>query len=103
SLVSAFFLFAGAGAAGAPVELPDARSAWLLAAYALVAQVLGWLLISGSLPHVPASRVGLILLLQPTLAFCWDVLLFDRAFGAREALGAVLAITAIGLGSRPRR
>jgi drug/metabolite transporter (DMT)-like permease len=103
SFVSAGFLFAGSGLVGEGISLPDARSAWLLAAYALVAQVVGWLLISGSLPHVPASRVGLILLLQPTLAFAWDVLIFERAFGARELAGAALAIVAIGLGSRPRR
>jgi drug/metabolite transporter (DMT)-like permease len=102
SLVSAGFLFAGAGLGGDGIILPDARSAWLLAAYALVAQVVGWLLITGSLPHVPASRVGLILLLQPTLAFLWDVLIFSRAFGVQEAAGATLAIVAIGLGSRPR-
>ena len=103
SFVSAGFLFAGSGLVGEGISLPDPRSAWLLAAYALVAQVVGWLLISGSLPHVPASRVGLILLLQPTLAFVWDVLIFERAFGARELAGAALAIVAIGLGSRPRR
>ncbi|HSM21235.1 MAG TPA: DMT family transporter [Rubrivivax sp.] len=103
SLVSAACLYLGSGAAGPGITLPDPGSAWLLAAYALVAQVVGWLLISGSLPHVPASRVGLILLLQPTLAFLWDVLIFARPFGLREAAGAALAIIAIGLGSRPRR
>lgn len=103
SFVSAAVLYVGAGLGGEGISLPDPRSAWLLVAYALVAQVVGWLLISGSLPHVPASRVGLILLLQPTLAFLWDVLIFARPFGPREAAGAALAIVAIGLGSRPRR
>lgn len=103
SLVSAACLYAGSGMAGPGITLPDPGSAWLLAAYALVAQVVGWLLISGSLPHVPASRVGLILLLQPTLAFIWDILIFARAFGPRELAGAALAIAAIGLGSLPRR
>lgn len=103
SLVSAAALFVGADLGNEAVSIPDPRSAWLLVAYALVAQVLGWLLISGSLPHVPASRVGLILLLQPILTFVWDVLIFARPFGTREAVGATLAIAAIGLGSRPRR
>jgi drug/metabolite transporter (DMT)-like permease len=102
SFVSAGMLFAGSGLGGAGISLPDPHSAWLLAGYALVAQVLGWLLIAGSLPHVAASRVGLILLLQPTLAFLWDVLIFARPFGPREMAGAALAIIAIGLGSRPR-
>ena len=103
SLVSAGFLFVGAGVAGDGIVVPDAHSIGLLVAYALVAQVVGWLLIAGSLPHVPASRVGLILLLQPTLAFIWDILIFARPFGLREGLGAALTIIAIGLGSRPRR
>jgi drug/metabolite transporter (DMT)-like permease len=102
SFVSAGVLFAGSSLGGEGISLPDARSAGLLVAYALVAQVLGWLLIAGSLPHVAASRVGLILLLQPTLAFLWDVLIFARPFGPREIAGATLAIIAIGLGSRPR-
>ena len=101
SFVSAAVLFAGAGVAGEAVTLPDPRSAWLLAAYALVAQVVGWLVIASSLPHVPASRVGLVLLLQPTLTFVWDVLIFSRPFGLQETVGATLAIVAIGLGSRP--
>ena len=103
SLVSAACLYVGSGVGGSGIAVPDPGAAWMLAAYALVAQVVGWLLISGSLPHVPASRVGLILLLQPTLAFIWDVLIFAREFGAQETVGAALAIAAIGLGSLPRR
>ena len=45
--------------------------------------------------------VGLLLLLQPTLAFVWDVLIFGRAFGVTEVSGAALALFAIYLGSRP--
>jgi drug/metabolite transporter (DMT)-like permease len=56
----------------------------------------------GESPARAASRVGLILLLQPALAFLWDVLIFARDFGPREAAGAALALAAIGLGSRPR-
>jgi drug/metabolite transporter (DMT)-like permease len=103
SLITAAFLFAGSTAFGDGIPLPGYADLWLLAGYALVAQVLGWVLISGSLPRVPASRVGLVLLLQPTLAFVWDVLFFDRPVTASEASGAALAIAAIGLGSRPRR
>jgi drug/metabolite transporter (DMT)-like permease len=41
----------------------------------------------------------LILLLQPSLAFVWDVVLFDRPTQATEVLGAVLALVAIYLGA----
>lgn len=100
SLVSAVALAGAATAGGESLAIPSAGDAGLLAAYALVAQVLGWILISGSLKQVPASRVGMILLLQPTLAFVWDVLFFGREFGVRELLGAALALTAIYIGSR---
>lgn len=74
---------------------------WLLT-YGIVAQVLGWLVISTSLPKIRASSVGLILLLQPTLAFVWDALFFDRRFTLIQVVGAVLALGAIYLGSQKR-
>lgn len=46
-----------------------------------------------------ASQVGLILLLQPMLAFVWDVLFFRRSFGGVQLAGAALALAAIYLGS----
>jgi drug/metabolite transporter (DMT)-like permease len=103
SLFSAAALALSAGVEGISLALPTARDAGLVTAYALVAQVLGWVLISSSLREVPASTVGLLLLLQPTLAFVWDVLIFDRTFGPAEASGAALALAAIYLGGRPSR
>jgi drug/metabolite transporter (DMT)-like permease len=100
SLLTAVVLFASASVGGDGIPLPNTVDASLLAGYALVAQVFGWLLISRSLPRVPASRAGLALLLQPTLAFVWDVLFFATPFSARQVAGAVLAIAAIGIGSR---
>lgn len=101
SLFSAVALFVVALSEGASLAVPTIRDAGLLAGYALVAQVLGWLLITSSLKDVPASMVGLLLLFQPTLAFIWDVLIFGRGFGLTEIGGAALALFAIYLGSRP--
>ncbi len=100
SLFSAAVLLISVFAEGVSLAVPSFGDGALLVAYALVAQVLGWLLISSSLKDVPASLVGLLLLLQPTLAFVWDVLIFGRGFGGMEIGGAVLALTAIYLGSR---
>ena len=100
SLFSAAALLPAIGLEGVSLAVPTMTDGALLVAYALVAQVLGWLLISSSLREVPASMVGLLLLLQPTLAFVWDVIFFDRDFGATEATGAALALFAIYLGSR---
>ncbi len=71
----------------------------LLAAYAIVCHVIGWVLISTGLPGLTASRAGLLLLLQPALAFVWDVVLFDRPTAGIEVVGAVLALVAIYLGT----
>ena len=101
SLVSAACLLVAAWLEDITLAVPSVSDWGLLSAYALVAQVLGWILITGALSRVRASTVGLLLLLQPTLAFVWDVLLFGRAFGLTETTGALLSLAAIYLGSRP--
>lgn len=88
---------------GNSLALPTLTDGVVLVSYALVSQVFGWLMITSALGNVPASRVGLVLLLQPALSFVWDILLFDRAFSGLEMAGAALALMAIFLGSRPAR
>jgi drug/metabolite transporter (DMT)-like permease len=100
SLVSAVCLSASALVEGESLAIASLRDAGLLAGYAMVAQVLGGMLIISALGQVPASRVGLILLLQPALALVWDVLFFARPVMIREIAGAVVALAAIYLGTR---
>lgn len=73
---------------------------WLVG-YGLLSHSLGWLFIASSLPQVTAVEAGLALMLQPTLSFGWDVLFFDRPMTSVELVGAVIALVAIFLGSRP--
>lgn len=80
------------------LRIADARTAVILVAYGVLCQALGWIVISRNLNRVDASRASLILLMQPTLTFAWDVLFFGRATSAMEAAGASLAILAIYLG-----
>jgi drug/metabolite transporter (DMT)-like permease len=80
-------------------HIPDLQSWWALLGYGLIAQVLGWVLIAAGVLKIEASRVGLILLLQPTLAFVWDILFFRRPTFPLEVLGAFLALFAIYLGT----
>ncbi|MFH1729093.1 MAG: DMT family transporter [Pseudomonadota bacterium] len=80
--------------------IPDFTSLSTMLAYGIISQVLGWILISIGILKVPTPIIGLILLLQPTLAFVWDILFFNRPTKYFEVLGALLALLAIYLGSQ---
>ncbi|KPK05187.1 MAG: hypothetical protein AMS20_07145 [Gemmatimonas sp. SG8_28] len=103
SLLSAVILAGMVWLEGETFAIPDVRNAGVLLSYAIVVQVVAWVLISSGLPGVAASRAGLLLLLQPTLAFVWDLLLFARPTSSVELLGAVLTLVAIYLGLTGRR
>ena len=79
--------------------IPNAREGILLVAYAAVAQI-GWVVIVSGLDRVPIALAGLVLLMEPTLAYIWDILIFARPTTLLQAFGAILAIAAIYLGSR---
>lgn len=102
SLITAVILAAYVLSTGGTLAPTSASDMGWLAVYALVSQVFGWVLITSALSHVPAARVGLILLAQPVLSFLWDILFFSRQFTPLEATGAALALVAIYLGSRPK-
>ena len=99
SIVASIFLAVYVWLGGESFHVPD-NSTWLvLFAYAIIAHILGWVLISTGISKIPASRAGLLLLLQPALAFIWDVVLFSRPTKGIEILGAVVALGAIYLGA----
>ena len=75
---------------------------WLVL-YGVSSQGLAWLLISFGLPKLPVYMSGMTILIMPTLSFVWDVLFFDRPTGGTVLYGAILAITAIGLGVYTRK
>lgn len=100
SLGSALLLGLVAVAEGESLAIPGlVDAAWLLM-YGLFSQCLGVLLIASSLRRVSTTEVGIALLLQPILSFCWDVLFFSRQMTAVELAGAAIALIAIYLGSR---
>ena len=70
-----------------------------LLGYAVFSQVIGWVLITGSLPRIRASLAGLLLLLQPSLAFVWDVLFFDKQTTLFNWVGAAVTLAAIHVGA----
>lgn len=87
---------------GDTFAIPDPETGAFLVAYGLFSQVLGWLLISRGVPNMRASLAGLLLLLQPALAFLWDILFFARPTTPLNMLGAVLTLSAIYLGMTSR-
>ena len=98
ALITSFILALEALAINESFVIPDSQSWFALVGYGLFSQVLGWVLISKGLPKIEASRAGLILLLQPTFAFVWDILFFSRATTLLELLGALMALFAIYMG-----
>jgi len=100
SLVGAAGLLLAVVAEGQSLALPSAQDGLLMIGYGLIGQVLAWLTVSKGLPLIPASRASLILLIQPSLAFVWDVVLLGRPTSPRELAGAALALAGIYLGMR---
>ena len=99
SLLSAALLGAIGWAGGDAFALDTLRAWSSLLALGFFGQVLAWLLMVGAMPRLPASLVGLLLLLQPALAFVLDVLIFHRPTVAGDWLGLALALAGILLGA----
>ena len=95
SIVTAFFLAIEMIRSGDTFTIPTIKSLFALGSLGLFSQVIGWILITNALPHVRASYSGLILLLQPALAFIWDVLFFHRPTTLLNWAGVILALFAI--------
>jgi drug/metabolite transporter (DMT)-like permease len=98
SFSTAFFLAAEMVYRKSTFKIPDLQSFCALAALGLLSHSVGWILITNALPKIRASLSGLILLLQPSLAFVWDVLFFHRPTTLVNWLGVLVALTAIYLG-----
>ena len=100
SIVTAVFLGIAAWCEGESFAIPDTQTLVALLSYGFFSQVIGWILITRGLPRMKASLAGLLLLLQPSLAFVWDMLFFARPTTPVNIAGAVLAISAIYMGTR---
>jgi drug/metabolite transporter (DMT)-like permease len=98
SLASAAVLASVAQITGESLTIAGSSEAMLLFGYALVT-VIGLVVISWSLDKLATSLVGLLLLLEPTFAYVWDLMVFSRDVSVLEIAGASLALAAIYLGS----
>jgi drug/metabolite transporter (DMT)-like permease len=88
TLSSAIFC-AAIGAVIGDLDLTPSLSAtgWLVL-LALSSQVLGWLLISSSLPRLPAVMTSILLTLQPVLSVIFAALIIDESPSKLQLAGA---------------
>ena len=98
-LASALF-----GVATGNLEAPAGLDShgWL-AALALTSQGVGWLLISLSLPRLPAAVTSIVLLLQPVGAMVLSRIVLDETPSATQIAGAGLILCGVVVATRGRR
>jgi drug/metabolite transporter (DMT)-like permease len=103
TITSALFSALGGLAAGDIEWAPGLESTAWLAVLALSSQVLGWLLISVSLPRLPAVVTSILLMLQPVGAVILGAVLLSEAPSAVQLLGVVVVLGGVGVATvKPR-
>ena len=75
---------------------------WLIV-LALTSQVIGWLLITTSLPRLPAAITSLTLTVQPVGSVALAVLILSEAPTALQLVGVAIVLAAVITATAPRR
>lgn len=88
---------------GTSFAIPTLADTVYLLSLGLFSQTIGWLMIANGLPQIRPSFTGLILLLQPTLSFIWDVLFFSRPTAPIHWIGIIVTLAAIYMGLTGRK
>jgi drug/metabolite transporter (DMT)-like permease len=103
TLSSAIFC-AAIGAAIGYLDLTPSLSAtgWLVV-LALSSQVVGWLLISSSLPRLPAVVTSILLTLQPVLSVIFAALILDESPSGLQLAGAACILVGLVVATAGRR
>jgi drug/metabolite transporter (DMT)-like permease len=93
-------------AAGAVIGDADLVPTWpahaWLVTLALSSQVVGWLLISASLPRLPAAHTSLLLTIQPVCSVMLAAALFGEAPSALQLVGVAAILAGLVLVARVR-
>jgi drug/metabolite transporter (DMT)-like permease len=76
---------------------------WWLITLALTSQVLGWLLITSSLPRLPAALTSLLLTIQPVCSVGLAALIFGESPSPIQLLGVAIVVAALLIATAPRR
>jgi drug/metabolite transporter (DMT)-like permease len=106
TLSGAIFSAIGGVAVGDIDWTPGPEAQLWLVLLALSSQVLGWLLISVSLPRLPAVLTSILLMLQPVSTVLLAVLIFSEAPSALQLTGVAIVLAGVAfatIGARSRR
>jgi drug/metabolite transporter (DMT)-like permease len=95
SLVATVVSAAVGASYGAVDLLPDWPAHGWLVLLALSSQVMGWLLISISLPRLPAALTSVILLIQPVMAVALAALIVDENPSTVQILGVLIVLVGV--------
>src|SRR5436305_1832098 len=82
---------------------PDWPGAGWLLTLALTSQVIGWLLITISLPRLPAALTALLLTVQPVGSVALAAVIFSESPSGVQLAGVALVLLALLVATAPRR
>jgi drug/metabolite transporter (DMT)-like permease len=103
TLSSAIFSAIGGVIVGDIDWAPDLEAQAWLVLLALSSQVVGWLLISVSLPRLPALLTSIVLMLQPVSTVFLGAVLLSEAPSAVQLLGVAVVIAGVAVATvKPR-
>jgi drug/metabolite transporter (DMT)-like permease len=103
TLTGAIFSAIGGLAVGDLDWAPDLEAQAWLVLLALSSQVLGWLLISVSLPRLPAVLTSIVLMLQPVSTVFLGAVLLSEAPSAVQLIGVAVVIAGVAFATiKPR-
>lgn len=103
SLLCSLILWFQLSLDGHNLAIPTLQSLISLLILGMVCQFIGWLLITQAMPNLPASIVGVLLLLQPALSMLWDVLFFDRPTGMLDLVGLGMVLLGVYLATLKKK
>jgi drug/metabolite transporter (DMT)-like permease len=83
--------------------VPSFPGAWWLITLAITSQVLGWLLITSSLPRLPAAMTSLLLTVQPVGSVFLAALIFSESPSGLQLAGVALVLVGLLTATRPDR
>src|SRR5437588_10250710 len=81
--------------------VPDWPGAGWLVTLALTSQVIGWLLITSSLPRLPAALTSLLLTIQPVGSVALGALILAESPSPLQLIGVVLVLAGLLVVTRP--